>query len=338
MQKTVSLIIPVKDTCPAFAKCLQRIASCSPPPLEVIVVFDGERGQKLPGDEPGNLRVIRLPETGGPGRARNAGARAASGDILMFVDADVIVPRSIIARLAKAFTEECKPDAVFGSYDDRPPEQDIFSQYKNLFHHYTHQHSSSDAFTFWTGCGAVLREKFLELNGFCEEYIQPSIEDIELGYRLKKAGATIFLDKSIQVTHLKKWSLPSLLQTDFFLRAIPWSRLILHHGSMKNDMNINMTSRISVMLSWLTLALLFLVPVNAYSGLAAVFSGMLLLMLNRDLFLFFYRKRGFWFMLRAIPLHFLYFLSSGLAFGVVYLRHIPDRVFGAATKKPVTSG
>ena len=65
------------------------------------------------------------------------------------------------------------------------------SQYKNLFHHFVHQDASGTATSFWAGCGAIRRDIFLRLGGFNTAYKRPSIEDIELGYRLTRAGHRI---------------------------------------------------------------------------------------------------------------------------------------------------
>ena len=36
---------------------------------------------------------------------------------------------------------------------------------RNLFHHFQHQHSDTEAFTFWAGCGAIRKEVFEEMGG-----------------------------------------------------------------------------------------------------------------------------------------------------------------------------
>ena len=65
----------------------------------------------------------------------------------------------------------------------------FLSQYKNLVHHFYHHRGKREASTFWSGCGAVRKQAFLDAGGFdVERYTRPSIEDIELGYRLIKAG------------------------------------------------------------------------------------------------------------------------------------------------------
>ena len=100
-----------------------------------------------------------------------------------------------------------------------------------------------EASTFWGACGAICRDVFLSLGGFDESYRQPSIEDIELGYRLKQAGYRIKLCKTLQVKHLKHWGVVSLLKADFFYRALAWTQLILRNGKLINDLNLQLSSR-----------------------------------------------------------------------------------------------
>jgi hypothetical protein len=119
-----------------------------------------------------------------------------------------------------------------------------------------HQHSNPKAVTFWSGCGAIRRQVFLDAGGFDENhYHAPAIEDIELGYRLAQAGRKLALNADIQVKHLKHWNLRSMLETDFFRRAIPWSELVLRSGRMPNDLNLRVSQRISVGLALTLVAL-----------------------------------------------------------------------------------
>ena len=79
---------------------------------------------------------------------------------------------------------------------------------------------------------------------------------------------------------------------------------------------------VSAGFSALIIALLLLIPVDPLFAWGAALSFLLLFMLNKDLFFFFCGKKGVWFMLGAIPLHFLYFLTSGLAFALALARHL----------------
>jgi hypothetical protein len=63
-------------------------------------------------------------------------------------------------------------------------------------------------------------------------------------------GHRILLDKEIQVTHLKRWTLWNMLKTDVLDRGIPWTELMLREGEMPNDLNVGYAQRISVILTY----------------------------------------------------------------------------------------
>jgi glycosyltransferase involved in cell wall biosynthesis len=311
---TISVIIPVRDGGLGFRRCLQGITEAAPASTEIIVVADGDTDGSWHVAEEFGVKVFRNDRPQGPARARNLGARAAQGDILFFLDADVVIHPDAIPLVETTFRNDPRLVALFGSYDDEPGESNFLSQYKNLFHHYVHQISREEASTFWSGCGAVRRKVFLELGGFNETYQKPSIEDIELGYRMKQAGYRIRLSREVQVKHLKRWNIRSLLESDFFDRALPWTELILRDRRFVNDLNLRFSSRLSVVLIYGFLAAL----VGGYwwprSFAAAGGLALLLIILGMPVYRFFLQRRGFWFMIGTIPWQWFYFLYCGLAF------------------------
>jgi glycosyltransferase involved in cell wall biosynthesis len=220
-----------------------------PQPLECIVVDDGSRDETCSIARQFGARVITTGGRKGPAHARNLGAREAVGDVVFFIDADVCVHRDAMARVISRFAAEPDVQAIIGSYDDSPHEQDVLSMYRNLLHRYVHQNSRQDATTFWGACGAIRRDLFLQLGGFDEGYGRPAIEDIEMGYRLYSGGHRIVLDRALEVKHLKRWSFLNLMKTDIFDRGIPWTELILRDGRMPNDLNLQISQRVSVALA-----------------------------------------------------------------------------------------
>jgi GT2 family glycosyltransferase len=318
----ISVVVPVHRGGDDLRRCLSALAETVPSPHEIIVVADGATDDAGQLAESYGARVVGTPARGGPAQARNLGARASRADILFFVDSDVMVHPDVVGQVAAMFREDPTLAAVFGSYDDDPAATNFLSQYRNLLHHYVHQTSREEASTFFGACGAIRRDVFDELGGYDRCYRQPAIEDIELGYRLKQAGHRIRLCKTLQVKHLKRWDVVSMLKADFFHRALPWTELILRDRRFIDDLNLRLSSRFSVMLAWGLL--LSLAGAWAWPGFLVIAATaiLLLLALNAPLYRFFLHKRGLWFALRAIPWHWFYYLYSGLAFAIGAIRHL----------------
>jgi hypothetical protein len=214
---------------------------------------------------------------------------------------------------------------MFGSYDDHPRAPGFVSQYRNLLHHYVHQHGAAEAFSFWAGCGAVRRAVFEQVGGFDERAWCRAIEDIELGYRLRAAGHRILLDHALLSTHLKHWTLRSMLRTDLAARAVPWTRLILETPSAARDLNLTLAQRWSVALVGSALAALSAAirwPALLVPGLGALAT---VVVLNHDLYVYLGRRRGAAFALASIPLHLLYFVCSGFGFAYSWVGHALGR-------------
>jgi glycosyltransferase involved in cell wall biosynthesis len=255
MHQRISVVIPVYNSAAQLQQCLASLQASEEPPFECIVVDDGSTDTSAEIASRYGARVLSTGQQSGPARARNIGAKAASGDILLFLDADVCVRAGTTARIASEFARDPLLDGLIGSYDDLPSAQNFVSQYRNLMHHFVHQNSSPQATTFWAGCGAIRRQVFLDFGGFDEKYSSPAIEDIELGYRLSQAGRKLLLLPDLQVKHLKHWGFRSMLKADFFYRALPWSELALQSGRMPNDLNLRISQRISVGLVFVLICL-----------------------------------------------------------------------------------
>jgi glycosyltransferase involved in cell wall biosynthesis len=318
---TISIIVPVFNGGDDLRTCLQSIAACRPPATEVIVVDDGSRDDSAAVADAMQTRCLRLSTQRGPAFARNRGAEVATGEILFFVDADVALAANAVGEVQAEFSRRPHLAALFGSYDDEPAAANLLSQYKNLLHHHVHQTSAEEAWTFWAGCGAVRRAAFVAVGGFDESYARPSIEDIELGARLRHGGYEIGLHKALQGKHLKRWGVVSLLRTDIQCRALPWAKLLLRQGELTNDLNLRWSSRLSSLAVFLLCAAAVGALWRPLLWLVAAVLAATLLVLNLPLYRFFCRKRGIWFALACIPWHWLYYLYSGAAFAVVYARH-----------------
>ncbi len=338
----ISIIIPVRNGGADLSICLAavertRVRCSALAETELIVVDDGSTDDSVTRAQAVGARmsVSAAPseKPAGPAAARNRGARLATGDFLFFVDADVALHPAALSLAAQALQADPQLEAVFGSYDTAPAQANFLSQYKNLLHHYVHQHAQTQAATFWTGCGAMRATTYRALGGLDEQtYPRPSIEDIDLGYRLRRRGGKIHLLKAMHCTHLKRWTVASLLRSDIFERGLPWTRLLWRENvaqrgtSVDNrppllDLNLQIAGRVSVVAAGLGVGALAGAVSAPPLGLVALVCATVLLALNRDLYLFFFRQRGFWFTLGAVFWHWLYFLYSGLSFALGTLQY-----------------
>lgn len=320
---TLSVVLPVFDGHHYLQRSLPPLAAAlGRELLELIVVDDGSTDGSPELARSFGAQVLSSGGRLGPGAARNVGAKAARGDVLLFVDADVVAHADVPARVRDAFAAPGARDlvALFGSYDDDPPDPAWASQYMNLRHHFVHQRAPGEAATFWAGLGAVRRDAFLSAGGYdVARYRRPSIEDIELGYRLRDAGGRIRLDPSIQATHLKRWTWRDVWRTDVHCRALPWSRLLATRPPADAALNATPIERLRALCAGLVLlslvaALLRLVP--AWAPLATF---ALALAANAPLARFFARRRGPLFALAAMAWHQLYYLYAGSCFAIAAL-------------------
>jgi GT2 family glycosyltransferase len=297
----------VRDGGSAFRQCLASVQDQSVPPLELIVIDDGSRDGSGQAAADFGARVLRQEHSLGPARARNAGAALASGDILVFIDADVELHPDTLALIRQRFEKDPTLDAVCGRYDNEPAARAFVSRYRNLLHAYTHMMATGPAGTFWAGCGAIRRPVFEAARGFDPRFTTPSVEDIELGMRLARLGRSLAFDGSIQVKHHKRWTLWSMIRTDVWLRAVPWSHLMMADRKAPASLNLRWSQRASVAAALLWPAAL---PLHPAAGLAllAAHAG-----LNLPFLGFLRRTQGLLFAIASWPLHVLHHFYSGAA-------------------------
>ena len=222
------MVIPVGNGAPLAAAAVRTALAAEPPPGEVVVVDDRVTDGSLAAlPEDAKLRVV--PNDGGPGpaAARNAGARAARNDVLLFVDADVFVPAGIFEDVAAAYGDGV--DGVLGVEAELPALPDFASKYKNLWMRFTYLQLPAWVDLFYTSCASIEKDVFLAAGGMDEGYNRPSVEDTAFGRTLAARGVRVLLDKDVEVEHRKVYSTLGALLTAF-RRGAALTRCILRMG------------------------------------------------------------------------------------------------------------
>jgi len=335
LESVLSIVVPVHNDARNLAICLAALRGADVQPFEMIVVDDASNEDICSIANQATARYLRLPRRVGAGAARNAGWRIAQGEIVLFVDSDVVVPPDAPRRLLERLAQRPDLVGVFGSYDDSPAAPPFYSQFRNLLHHYVHQTSSQEARTFWAGFGAM-RRNVLENSGGFDEQLE-GMEDVELGTRLASRGAKFCLDKSLQVKHLKRWTLASSVRTDIFKRAVPWTRLLLAAKNIPPDLNLTYGSRLSAVLVaafMSTIGLLAAAALHFRSWrwgpllFMAALLALCLFALNRQFYAFLVRKRGLAFACAAVAAHWFFYFYSGTTFVVMWIAYHTSRLWG----------
>ncbi len=321
---TLTVIVPAHQAVGEIGACLDGLLAAGFARDEILVVDDGSSDGTGDIARASGVSVLHHAMAKGPAEARNAGVDAVPSDIILFVDADVVVHQDLRQRVLEHFRHDPHLAAVFGSYDDRPSKASAVSFYRNLLHHFVHQRSHGDAATFWTGIGAVRRADFMRLGGL--EKAWQAIEDVAFGVRLHADGGRILLDKELLGTHLKVWSVTSMFRTDLVGRAIPWSRLILFHGGPRDDLNFTIAHRISlamVALMGVSLVLMPFQPVLAIGLVVALFGFFLA---NRSFLSLLKQRGGLRIAVIGYGCHVLHYLAGGLGLSWVLLtEYLPRR-------------
>ncbi|HZI27494.1 MAG TPA: glycosyltransferase [Gemmatimonadaceae bacterium] len=338
----MSVIMPTHNAAGMLPRTLGALRNSDLPRnrWELIVVDDGSSDDTSLIAARYADTVVTLPgKASGPAYARNRGFEVSRGEIIVFIDADCVVHPDTLSRFDELLTSDPDLGAAFGSYDDKPPASGLMSQYRNLVHHYVHHQNAGEVETFWAAAGAIRRDVFAEVGMYDEwHYSKPQIEDIELGTRIRKLGRRIRLDPSIQITHLKKWTLAQVIRTDLRDRGIPWARLLMHRGAMMSTgtLNLRWSEKLNTVLTWLAVPLLLYAPF-ASSPLPlwiAMVSLVIVILLNAPLWGFLARVRGPLFAILVMPAHLLYYLLNGISFGVgLLLQHL----IGPPLRDPATS-
>lgn len=184
----ISVIVPAYNEEDVISECLEPLAGQD---CELIVVVGGSDSTGKIASKYG--KVVKDTVNAGAGAARNLGAKAAKGDILLFTDADTVVPKDWVSQYKKVFEKKdvvaaggvVKPRG--GSFVDRivfKINQDWLYLLASLFGFY--QFSGNNC--------AYRKREFLAAGGFDEE--MSMLEDTELALRIggkKEFVASIFV-------------------------------------------------------------------------------------------------------------------------------------------------
>ena len=235
-----SVIIPNHNGGGTLAEGLDAIFRIGDSSIEVIVVDDASTDDSRTIADRYPIRWIWHDNCQGAAQARNTGAEAARGEILVFTDTDIILPPGTFEILEEDYADP-ETDGVIGLLQPITRYGNICSQYKNFYMHYTYNKLPDEVTVFYTSIASIRRESFIECGGFDGTYRSATIEDMEFGVRLTGKGYRILIDKKLQVEHIRHYTLISLLRTGF-VRADGMTKIALRDRKNRREKSSYVTT------------------------------------------------------------------------------------------------
>jgi len=293
----ISVIMPVYNAERLLGECLAALRAGEHAAYEILVVDDSSTDRSREIAAAAGCRVIPSGGRLGPAGARNKGVAEATGDVLFFVDSDVMVRPDTLRRLADAFAADPTLDGIIAVQAPAMRFRNICSRYKNLWMYYTYvRRAGQDVPLFYTTAAAIRRQAFLDSGGFDLNYRDPNVEDTDFGQTLARQGYRIRVLPELEVEHVKGYDLRGLLRVDF-LRSMSLARLKLRKRADtmgSNDTSVPTGYIVSVPLVGLAALLLCLA---ALTGSKALLVGTIvaisaILVLNRPFLRLLHRHGG----------------------------------------------
>jgi len=212
----ISIIIPVYNSSLTLKECLEAIFNSNFKNFEVIVISDNSTDNSVGIAKQYQCKIIELSENKGPAFARNEGAKISEGDILLFVDSDVIIKKDALNYLSEKFLQN-EIDAIQGIYSHEPTYKSIVTQYQMSYNcYYIWPENKKYASTLSTCCLAIRKKIFLNLKGFNVNFKRPSAEDEEFGYFLIDKGYKILILRELNVEHRVNYNLKHFIKKKFY--------------------------------------------------------------------------------------------------------------------------
>ena len=318
----ISLVIPVGNGSPYLPHVFRALNAQTRRPDQILIVNDRVRDNSLACvdllDMPFRI-VASRPDRGryGAAAARNIGAEYSKGSLLVFLDADVILPADYLEALSRKFENARRSgetvDAVVGISGTDCTFRDFFSNYKNLWMRFTYQRLRGFVGTVNTSCFAVRREAFFGSGGF-DEFRRRDVEDAVYGDKLYKQGYRVVVDNDLEYVHKKKYGLLSAIRVDMFRsrKLTEYSLSVLMNKESNPRSSIPRSYFFGIPLCCAALALLPVAFLNRYVLFISLFLLALSSALSLEFLSYVGKIKGRLFALKAFFYQLVVFASSGV--------------------------
>ena len=278
-------------------------------------------------------KIIKLKKNYGGGYARNQGSKAAKGDILLFVDSDIMIPENCIRYGFNYLSKHKDVTALLGLFSTNLAYNNFFSNYKHLYLRYYFLKQGRITHTLNTSLTFIRKGIFEKFNGFDTNINSVISEDAELGMRLTENGCVIHQSRELEMEHMKYYSFRNFLDTEFVRSSrifMAFAEKLLAKKKRKKQKGsffffkpINIY--LSIPIAYSIIISLLLSPLNLLFLPLGVSLLILFVAVNFDFWKFLKNERSLLFSIKASFANFLSMLWMGIGiasgfFGLIF-RH-----------------
>lgn len=183
----LSLIVAARNAAAHLPRLLASLAADPDPDREIIVCDDASTDATAAVAAAGGARVVSLPQRRGPAAARNRGAAASTGDILVFIDADAAVLPGFSAAVRERLADGSHDACICGMDLSGLRVASFATRFKTIEWSLL-RNLDRTLYNCFSGNGAAIRRGvFLAVRGFNEEFRTPGVEDFDLAMRLPRS-------------------------------------------------------------------------------------------------------------------------------------------------------
>lgn len=300
----ISIVIPTYNSAKFMPALLESIFKQAVEDMEVIIVDDCSTDNTVETVEKYPVRVIRMEKNGGPARARNRGVDEARGDIIFFLDSDVIVLEGTVQEVKDYFIKNPGANCVIGVCATEPLNKGFVPKYMAMFE-YIHLLGTRDnkVSVFAPRCGAIKKELFQSAGGYDESYKGADVEDFELARRINRIDS-ILLNPKMLVRHQFVNNFEEAVR-NYFKRAVMWIHLFIKDKQLDNAGPTSPSNGIAAICSFLSLLSLLFVPVLPSARYFFILFMVVFLFMNLKWWNFMRKEAGLQFSLKALVLNYL---------------------------------
>jgi len=268
MEKHISVVIPNYNAEATIGKCLEAAFASNYKNFEVVVVDDCSDDRSVEIIKQFPCKLLSFDKRSGTSKARNAGARNCSGEVVFFIDSDCLLQKDTLSIVNQTMSELAPDHMVGGTYADVAYDDTFFNTFQAVWINYSETRKVLDPDYIAAHAMIMFKKTFDDSQGFPEEFM-PIIEDVEYSHRLKKSGVKLMMNPEIQVSHIFGFTLSRSLRNAYRKTAY-WCLYSLHNKDLFSDSG-TASAEFKTNVA-LYVMILFLLLVSALAGNAALVS------------------------------------------------------------------